>query len=201
MVVGQHSQRLVNVQKAHGHEVQPSAGVDSTQLPLMQRSRAPQALVQLPQWFTSLERSGQLAPHPMPGAGQVAVQLPFTQLWPDAQGAPQPPQFAPSIFVSRQMVPQWVRPGWQMHALASQVSVGLQVVLHPPQWAESRVVSKQPPLHEVAPAGQPQAPASQVELVGQLRHWAPQWRASVSRLQHLLSWQALVVSPVQAATH
>lgn len=117
------------------------------QLPDAQVAPALQALLQLPQWassvwvFTSQPSAASQSAKP---AAQVG--LPATQVWFAPTGLPQPPQFSGSVVVSTHEEPQAVRaPQPTMQAVPLQAGrLTGQATVHEPQCAGSLMGVSQP---------------------------------------------------------
>ncbi len=169
-------------------------------LPRLQVWLALQAVVQVPQCFSSVWRSTQrgLAPA-QKDAGAVQLHAPPLHV-PGPQLTPQAPQSAASVAVSTQLVPHQVSPVGQQWPALHPSPLG-QAAPHAPQFAGSVSVFTQVPPQLVRPVAQ-HRPALHVSVVGwQALPQAPQLLGSVEvSTQRGFEPGQSVVPPVQVQT-
>jgi hypothetical protein len=122
--------------------------------PFVQTAPGTQTVPQAPQFWGSVVRSVQAAPHVVNPEAQLVAHRPPAQTCPGAQGAPQAPQLAASLPMFTHRPLQSVVPTGQTQAPDEHCFAPLQDAPHAPQFCESLERSTQAPVHTLSGAGQ-----------------------------------------------
>jgi hypothetical protein len=148
--------------------------------------RSVHAVVQVPQWLASSERSRHVPPPP-----PVQSVLPVGQLHALAvhvpkrpQVVPHAPQFMGSVLVSTHTPPHVVDPAEQTQTPLVHASPLAHVRPHAPQLFRSDETSAHPVAHATSPAGQMHAPPAHVAPGPQLCPHVPQCAGVVVKSTH-----------------